>query len=186
MPRATHILSAFDLWHCWPVPGPLSFGFCSYGGWFTPACIARGLEGCNYSIGGSKANDFASGPVSERGGEKRQFCGNLESDHGGNDISAGHPRQQTTSAAMRKPQATAAEGPWYIPTTVPPRTTSTDHHSIVAGQTKWAFDAVRLNYNAWLRKGLQLGGSGASMLSGGTRFKYLTKIHDLAQPGHDD
>lgn len=150
--------------------------------WFSAGCIARGLNYYNASIGGAVAYNFLNGAMVVRGRVERQtYCDYLISDLSTNDIySSGRTWQQVAKDVMTRAKASYANGAQYIPTTGCPRVNSTDGWTTVTNQTQLSSEAVRINYNTWVRNGMQWDGINSPLLSGGTKYPYLTTYFDMA------
>lgn len=151
-----------------------------YANSFAAVMLARGLGAFNYSIAGTKVGDFfVGGTATKIREEVMAYADYIFTDLFGNDRSA-QTWQQIATNIMKLAANAQAAGSWLVPATMYPWNSSTDHHITIANQTLDTYNAVRVNYNNWIRNGFQVDGSGSPVLTGGSKYKYLTTFVDLA------
>jgi hypothetical protein len=152
--------------------------------WFDAGLQAAGITNRNnYSIGGARisymtANTTPSGARYLASTYSDYVVSNLVI----NDLNGGQTWQQVAANHILLAKQFQARGTRYYITTCTPSTTSTDGWTTASGQTPIAIETARTNYNTWVRGGMQVDGSGAPVLSGGTPNTYIAGFYDQAAP----
>lgn len=146
--------------------------------WFVAPLVAAGYSALNLSIPQSLAAYLTGTGASQRL-RFAQFCAYIVSNQVTNDLAASNTWQSAATAQVQTATLFAKRGKRYFITTSMPRVTSTDNLLTIGGQTKIGSDAARLNYNAWVRGGMQML-AGVPVLTGGAPTPYVAGYFDLA------
>jgi hypothetical protein len=109
-----------------------------------------------------------------------QYADYVISDLGINDIGAGTSWSALAAAHLSLAQTVASSGARYSLTTLTPNTTSTDAFLTASNQTAFGGEAQRLLYNAWVRAGCLVDGTGAPVQSGGSPSPLIYARFDVA------
>ena len=152
--------------------------------WFDLATPPGSYNTINMSVSGTHSASMA-GSSGYYGGAGRMrtldYCDNIISDLSVNDIDAGETWQQMAANQLQIGRTRKLRGNKYFITTMPPHGVSTDNMLTLAGQTiNASSEAVRQNYNAWVRGGLQVDGNGNPLLSGGTKTPWIDGYWDMS------
>lgn len=152
--------------------------------WFDAGLQSAGiLNRNNYSIGGARisymtANTTPSGARYLASTYSDYVVTNLVI----NDLFGGQTWQQVAANHLLLAKQFQARGTKYFVTTCTPNTTSTDGFTTASGQSTTAIETNRSNWNLWVRGGMQVDGSGAPVLSGGTPNTFIAGYYDQAAP----
>ncbi|MES2225156.1 MAG: hypothetical protein V4478_04195 [Patescibacteria group bacterium] len=161
--------------------GPLSI---ELSGWFNKGIdTSNTVHRANFSISSSTIAQFVltgSTKWSTNRYDVMKYADYVVSNLAINDLNIGTTWQQLALYHIQLAQGLYRMGKRYVITTCTPETSSTNCFITTANQTKNAIEAVRLNYNLWIRNGMQVDGSGTPVLSGGTRTPYIYSYCDLA------
>lgn len=162
-----------------PVSGSGGMYSNGLGGYIPAALWARNKEDwCAHAVGGTRIQTLISGTSWAQGRlEKLRFArGAVYSEYGVNDLSGARTWQQVAADHITLSQVLPAGAVLRL-TTITPATDQTDLGLTGAGQTTKAFEAQRTEYNAWVRGGSQVDGTGAPVLTGGTTSPRIDGAH---------
>lgn len=150
--------------------------------WFDAGLNTAGiLNRNNYSIGGARVSYMATNTTASGA----RYLASTYSDYVVtnlviNDLFGAQTWQQVAANHLLLAKQFRARGTKYYITTCTPNTTSTDGFSSASAQTTTSIETARTNWNLWVRGGMQVDGSGAPVLSGGTPNAYIAGYFDLA------
>ncbi len=152
--------------------------------WFDLATPPGSYNTINMSVSGTHGASMANASGYYGGAGRMRtldYCDAIVSDLSVNDIDAGEGWQQIAANQLQIARTRKLRGNKYFVTTLPPHGVSSDNMLTLAGQTINAgSEATRLNYNAWVRGGLLVDGTGAALLTGGTKTPWIDGYWDLA------
>ncbi len=155
------------------------------GNWFDRGFSDGQFAGTlNWGIASSQVTLTVNGNINELAlgrFQALQYADYVVSNWGHNDLAASVTWQATAAAHLQLANTVWNQGGRFIICTLLPTNTSTNNWSTIGGQSQatGTVETARLNYNAWIRNGCQVDGSGAPVLSGGTVSPYIYSYFDF-------
>jgi len=133
----------------------------------------RTYNSCNAGYNASTLNEMIASNQQGAGRSRMllpQFADVVLDEHGTTDLSYFLDWQKLARNKLLYGRICHTQGARFFTTTVLPKTTSTDNCLTIGNQTltAGAWPQLRRDFNAWVRNGCQVDGSGAPVITGGT------------------
>lgn len=156
-----------------------------FGNWFDQAFPDNTYSGtANMAIASSQIGLtlLGSEPAYARL-QMMQYADYLITNWGHNDLYVGHVTWQALATShLELAKQFWQQGGRYVLCTLLPTPGTSDSYCTITGQTQASgtTETSRQNFNIWVRSGCQVDGTGAPVLTGGTKSPYIYNYFDLA------